>query len=143
VFGRDFGTRFERFDASLAELRGLLATGKADPIDLSPGPAALGGPPILFGTWGKGVARAAREFSGWIASAMYREPEVLRETLRSYRASGGKLAIVSTIVFGPEQVPGANRKRLDFFAEAGFDEAVVLLLPGGPSPRELRSWVAT
>lgn len=141
VFGRDFAKRFERFDASLAELRGLLATGTAEQIDLSPWPAVRGGPPLLFGTWGRGVARAAREFSGWIASAMYRAPEPLRETLRAYRAAGGKTAVVSTIALGPEPEPGSNRKRIVFFAECGFDEAVVLLLPGGPSPREVRSWV--
>ncbi len=27
------------------------------------------------------------------------------------------------------------------FAGAGFDEAAVLLLPGGPTPAEVRGWV--
>lgn len=142
AFGRDYATRFKRFDADLAELRHLLAKGAAHEIDLSPWPSVVGGPPLLFGTWGKGVARAAREFSGWIASAMYRRPDQLLDALRAYRAHGGKIAIVSTIVLGPEQEAGANRKRLDFFAESGFDEAVVLLLPGGPSAHEVRSWVS-
>ncbi len=142
AFGRDYATRFKRFDANLAELRGLLATGAAGGVDLSPWPNVVGGPPLLYGTWGKGVARAAREFSGWIASAMYRGPEQLRDALGAYRESGGKTAIVSTIALGPEPTAGANRKRIDFFAECGFDEAVVLLLPGGPSAREVRSWVS-
>jgi hypothetical protein len=73
---------------------------------------------------------------------MYRGPEELLVALRGYRENGGKTAIVSTIALGPEQERGSNRKRLDFFAEAGFDEAVVLLLPGGPSAREVRGWVA-
>ena len=140
IFGRDYATRFERFDEGLAELRGLLATGKGEGGDLSPGSSVLGAP-LLYGTWGRGVVRAAREFSGWIASAMYRKPDELRESLRAYRAHEGKNAIVSTIALGAEPTPGANRARIDFFAECGFDEAVVLLLPGGPSPRELRSWV--
>jgi alkanesulfonate monooxygenase SsuD/methylene tetrahydromethanopterin reductase-like flavin-dependent oxidoreductase (luciferase family) len=142
VFGRDYASRFARFDANLAELRDLLAKGRDDEIELSPGPAVLGGPPLLYGTWGKGVARAAREFSGWIASAMHRRPDQVLEALRGYRASGGEQAIVSSVVLGPEEEPGSHRRRLELFAEAGFDEAVVLLLPGGPSPGEVRSWVA-
>ena len=42
---------------------------------------------------------------------------------------------------GPEQEAGSHRKRLDLFAEAGFDEAVVIPLPGGPATTEVRSWV--
>jgi len=141
VFGRDYANRFARFDANLAALRQLLDTGADDRIDLSPWPGVLGGPPLLYGTWGKGVARAAREFSGWIASAMHRSDAQVRGALRAYRSAGGADAIVSSILLGPEDAPGANRRRLDGFAEAGFDEAVVMLLPGGPSPGEVRSWV--
>jgi alkanesulfonate monooxygenase SsuD/methylene tetrahydromethanopterin reductase-like flavin-dependent oxidoreductase (luciferase family) len=142
VFGRDFATRFERFDANLAELRGLLEKGAGEQVDLSPWPGVLGGPPLLYGSWGKGVARAAREFSGWIASAMHRTSEQVIEALRTFRSSGGDHAVVSSIVMGPEPETGPHRQRLDLFAEAGFDEAVVILLPGGPSPAEVRSWVS-
>jgi alkanesulfonate monooxygenase SsuD/methylene tetrahydromethanopterin reductase-like flavin-dependent oxidoreductase (luciferase family) len=141
AFGRDFASRFARFDANLAALRGLLAEGAGDGVDLSPWPAVQGGPPLLYGTWGKGVARAAREFSGWIASAMHRTTAQVIEALRTYRAHGGDDAIVSSIVLGAEPEPGAHRKRLDAFADAGFDEAVVMLLPGGPAPGEVRRWV--
>ena len=141
VLGRDYASRFERFDANLVELRRLFATGAGERGELSPWPNVLGGPPLFFGTWGRNVARAAREFSGWIASAMYRKPDQLREALRTYRAAGGKTAIVSTIALGPDEAPGANRKRLDVFAELGFDEAVVLLLPGSAPPSEVRRWV--
>lgn len=141
VFGRDFDSRFARFDANLAALRGLLAKGSGDGVDLSPWPDVLGGPPLLYGTWEKGVARAAREFSGWIASAMHRTTGQVVDALQRYRQSGGDTAIVSSILLGPEQESGAHRKRLDVFAEAGFDEAVVMLLPGGPSPGEVRRWV--
>ena len=141
VFGRDFASRFARFDENLAALRGLLEKGADDRVDLTPGPGVLGGPPLLYGTWGKGVARAAREFSGWIASAMNRTPVQVLEALRTYRANGGETAVVSSIVLGPEQVPGSSRGRIDVFAEAGFDEAVVILLPSGPAPAEVRGWV--
>ena len=141
VFGRDFASRFSRFDTDLAALRDLLAQGSNDGVDLAPWPGVRGGPPLLYGTWGKGVVRAAREFSGWIASAMHRSDEQVVESLATYRAHGGEQAIVSSIVLGPEPEPGAHRRRLDHFAEAGFDEAVVLLLPGGPTPREVRGFV--
>lgn len=141
VFGRDFATRFARFEENLAALRGLLEKGADDRVDLTPGPAVLGGPPLLYGTWGKGVARAARKFSGWIASAMNRTDEQVVEALQTYRSNGGKNAIVSSIVLGAEQEAGSHRKRLDLFAEAGFDEAVVIPLPGGPATAEVRSWV--
>ncbi len=141
VFGRDYATRFRRFDANLAALRELLDEGARDGVALSPWPGLLGGPPLLFGTWGKGVARAAREFAGWIASGLHRTTDQVIEAMQTYRASGGDHAIVSSIVLGPEPEPGAHRKRLDAFAEAGFDEAVVMLLPGGPAPGEVRRWV--
>lgn len=141
VFGRDYASRFARFDASLASLRDLLSKGAHDRIDLTPWPNVLGGPPLLYGTWGKRVARAAREFDGWIASALHRSDQQVIEALQGYRASGGRQAIVSSIFLGPEASRGANRRRVEAFAEAGFDEAVVLLLPGGPSPGEVRSWV--
>lgn len=141
VFGRDYATRFARFDASLAELRGLLEKGTGEGFDLSPPADVLGGPPLLYGTWGKGVVRAAREFSGWIASAMNRTSDQVVEALGTYRSNGGRTAIVSSIVLGPDPEPGANRKRLERFAAAGFDEAVVILAPGGPAPAEVRSWV--
>jgi alkanesulfonate monooxygenase SsuD/methylene tetrahydromethanopterin reductase-like flavin-dependent oxidoreductase (luciferase family) len=141
VFGRDHASRFIRFDASLARFRELLSKGADDRIDLTPWPNVLGGPPLLYGTWGKGVARAAREFEGWIASALHRSDAQVIEALRGYRASGGRQAIVSSIFLGPEESRGANRRRVEAFAEAGFDEAAVLLLPGGPSAGEVRGWV--
>jgi alkanesulfonate monooxygenase SsuD/methylene tetrahydromethanopterin reductase-like flavin-dependent oxidoreductase (luciferase family) len=141
VCGRDFASRFARFDASLPALRDLLSKGASGDVDLTPWPSVLGGPPLLYGTWGKGVARAAREFDGWIASALHRSDAQVVQALAGYRASGGDQAIVSSIFLGPEASPGANRRRVEAFAEAGFDEAVVLLLPGGPSPAEVRAWV--
>ena len=142
VYGRDYASRFARFREGLAELRALLEKGSDDRVDLSPWPSLHGGPPLLFGTWGKGVARAAREFSGWIASALHRSDDEVVEALPVYREAGGRHAIASSIFLGPEDTPAASRARLDRFAEAGFDEAVVLLLPGGPTPSEVRSWVS-
>lgn len=143
VYEDEFATRFARFETGLARLRRLLETGRDGDVDLTPWPGMLGGPPLYFGTWGRNVARAATEFDGWIASAMKRTDEQAIEALRRYRAAGGTNAIVSTIVLGPEDEPGRNRRRLEGFAEAGFDEAVVLLAPGGPTAAEVRRWVAS
>lgn len=141
VAGRDYASRFARFDANLLELRTLLEKGGSDRVDLSPAPGALGGPPLLYGTWGKAVARAAREFSGWIASALHRTDAQVLDALELYRSNGGEAAIVSSIMLGPEQERGSHRKRLDAFRAAGFDEAVVIPLPGGPALSDVRSWV--
>ena len=143
VFEKEYATRFARFDPSLEALRALLGKGAGAQFDLTPWPSLLGGPPLLYGTWGKGVARAAREFDGWIASALHRIDEEVIEKLPQYRAHGGRRAIVSSIVLRPGGGPEHHRKRLVAFAEAGFDEAVVLFVPEGPAPREVRSWVPT
>jgi alkanesulfonate monooxygenase SsuD/methylene tetrahydromethanopterin reductase-like flavin-dependent oxidoreductase (luciferase family) len=48
-------------------------------------------------------------------------------------------AVVSTIQLGPATDLGATRAMLADFAAAGFDDAVVMLLPGGPSPAQVRA----
>ena len=142
IFERDYAGRFEQFDRQVVELRELLASGKTDDLDLSVPPGLAGGPPMLYGTWGKRVARAAAEFAGWIASALYRSDEEVIASLKTYRDHGGKRAIISSIVMGPGDET-VHRARLDAFAEAGFDEAVVMLRPDGPSPAAVRGWVAS
>ena len=61
--------RFRTFDENLARMRVLLAHGRDEHADLAPAPRAAGGPPLLLGTWGAEVERAAREFDGWLASS--------------------------------------------------------------------------
>ncbi len=141
VFGGDFATRFSRFNQSLAKLKAVLATGVDGDIDLAPYPNLLGGPPLLYGTWGKSVERAAHDFSGWIASGLYRSTEQVIDALKRYRQAGGKNAIVSSIALGPEHPSSEHRARLEAFADAGFDTAVVMLRPGGPTAQEVRSWI--
>ena len=142
AFERDYATRFKIFDASLARLKTLLAEGKNERADLTPWQTVAGGPPLLLGSWGAGVERAASDFDGWIASAHYRTPDQVIAALRRYRAAGGKRAIVSTIQLGGDHNLDWARHTLGRFAEAGFDDAVVLLRPGGPSPAEVRALVA-
>lgn len=141
IFEQDYANRFEQFDRQLLELRQHLTTGKTEDIDLSPPQALAGGPPILYGTWGKRVARAATEFAGWIGSALYRSDEQVIASLKTYREHGGQQAIISSILMGSGDA-GTQQARLESFAEAGFDEAVVMLRPDGPNPEQVRHWVA-
>jgi alkanesulfonate monooxygenase SsuD/methylene tetrahydromethanopterin reductase-like flavin-dependent oxidoreductase (luciferase family) len=141
AFERDYAKRFKTFNATLARLRTLLTEGKDDRASLTPWKAVRGGPPLVFGSWGAGVERAAKEFDGWVASAHYRTPDQVIESLGRFRAAGGKRAIVSTIQLTPEHDLGRTKDILQRFADAGFDDAVVLIRPGGPSPAEVRALV--
>ena len=139
AFGRDYTNRFGNFTKSVAELRRIFADGSSGDVDLSPWPAVRGGPPILLGAWGgTGVERAARSFDGWIASAAYRSPPEVIGALQRYRDAGGRRAIVSTIQLSASTDLGATRAMLGEFAAAGFDDAVVMLMPGGPSAADVR-----
>ena len=143
AFSRPFETRFEDFQTLIGSLREILRTGSGEHGDLSPWPSVLGGPPLFLGSWGRGVERAAREFDGWIASAHYRTAEQVIAALGRYRQAGGGRAIVSTIQLPADTDLGELRDRLARFAEAGFDDAVVLILPGGPSPDAVRRLLKT
>ena len=141
AFGRDYSTRFRDFGAAMQQLRVPLASGKHGETDLTPWPTTRGGPRVLYGTWGAGVERAATAYDGWIASAHYRTPEEVVAALGRYREAGGKRAIVSTIQLPGGSDMGEVAQKLSWFAEAGFDDAVVFLLPGGPTPKEVRALV--
>ena len=141
AFERDYARRFKAFNSTLSTLRTLLADGKNETGDLTPWKTTAGGPPLLLGSWGSGVEWAAKNFDGWIASAHYRTADQAVEALRKYRAAGGKRAIVSTIRLTPEHDLGQAKDILNRFAEAGFDDAVVLLHPGGPGPHDVRALI--
>jgi alkanesulfonate monooxygenase SsuD/methylene tetrahydromethanopterin reductase-like flavin-dependent oxidoreductase (luciferase family) len=141
VFGEDHSKRFTQFNTRIEELRSAFAQGKLGASELSPWPAVLGGPPLLLGSWGNGVVRAAESFSGWIASANYRSTDEIVKAHEHYRQAGGGRAIVSTIMLPPGLDLGALSAQLDTFAESGFDDAVVMFLPGGPDPEQIRALV--
>lgn len=143
AFSRRFETRFEDFSTLAGTLRQILRTGVSEQGDLSPWPSVRGGPPLFLGSWGRGVERAAREFDGWIASAHYRTAEQVIAALGRYRQAGGGRAVVSTIQLPAGTDLGELRDRLTRFAEAGFDDAVVLILPGGPAPDAVRRLLKT
>jgi len=142
AFERDFEARFRTFSESFVELSVALETGANATAELSPWPSVAGGPRLMYGTWGKGVERAAKEFSGWIASAHYRTPNDLEAALQRYRAAGGQRAIVSTIQLPASRSIGEVEELLQRFETMGFDDAVVMFLPGGVSPAEVRKLVS-
>ena len=143
ALSRPFETRFGDFRTLVGSLRQILRTGNSEHGDLSPWPSVRGGPPIFLGSWGRGVERAAREFDGWIASAHYRTPEQVIAALDRYRQAGGGRAVVSTIQLPAGTDLGELRDRLARFAEAGFDDEVVFILPGGPAPDAVRRLLET
>ena len=96
---------------------------------------------MLLGTWGKNVKDAASQFDGWIASAHYRTLEQILAALKEYKSAKGNRAIVSTIQVDKRTDTGELREKLVRFSEAGFDDAIVMFLPGGPSPDKVRTLV--
>jgi alkanesulfonate monooxygenase SsuD/methylene tetrahydromethanopterin reductase-like flavin-dependent oxidoreductase (luciferase family) len=136
-----YGSRFRTFDKSVEALREVFRTGSTGEKNLSPWPTVSGGPPLFLGTWGKGVERAAREFDGWIASGAYRTVDEVAQAAARYHDAGGGRSIVSTIQLTGETDLGELRERFDCYAEAGFDDAVVMLMPGGPTPAAVRALV--
>ena len=138
---RPFATRFSDARSVIEALRGIFSTGQHEGKDVAPWPDVRGGPPLVLGSWGQGVERAAAEFDGWIASAHYRSADQVVAALGRYRQAGGGRAVVSTIQLLPGTDLGELKAKLDRFAEAGFDDAVVMILPGGPSPESVRQLV--
>jgi alkanesulfonate monooxygenase SsuD/methylene tetrahydromethanopterin reductase-like flavin-dependent oxidoreductase (luciferase family) len=141
AFGRPHASRFRDFTRSIETLRGIFETGGDGQSDLTPWPAVRGGPPLFLGSWGNGVERAARDFDGWIASAHYRTGDKVYAAATHDRRHGGGRAVVSTIQVAAGADLGVLKEKLTRFVEAGFDDAVVMILPGGPAPAAVRALV--
>ena len=137
ALGRDYTKRLDTLYRNLAPLRGLLRTGEWGEISLNPIPRPS--PPIFYGTWGSDIERAAREFDGWIASARFQQAERLETRLKRYRAAGGRRAVVTTIIVNPDSDLGKLRARLQQYADYGFDDAVIMFMPGAPDPERVRA----
>ncbi len=138
AYDRDYAGRFRSFSVAMEQLRTIFDTGRLGNVDLTPWPALLGTPRLFLGSWGKGVERAAQEFDGWIASAMHRSVAEIEAAARRFRIAGGKHAVVSTIIVDRQTDLGELRDKLKRFEAAGLDQAVVMLIPGGPAPAEVR-----
>jgi len=134
---QDFSQRFNGLEISLKALRQGFESGQVGNGDVGLPPNLKGGPPLLLGTWGQSVKRAATEFDGWIASGMHRTPEQCADAIVNYRKAGGSRAIVSTIRVGGDTDLGEFKNLLEGYRDAGFDDAVVMFMPGAPEPSEI------
>ncbi|MEU7814752.1 LLM class flavin-dependent oxidoreductase [Pseudonocardia sp. NPDC049154] len=123
LLDRDFRSRFRTFDHNVARLRELL-----------PAP-----PPFLLGSWGVNVEKAAQHFDGWLGSAYRRTPDQIFEALGRFRAADGGRAIVCAIPLSSPADLGPVGEQLNRYAEAGFDDAIVVIEPGGPDPEKVRA----
>ena len=135
----DYAERFATFHRSTARLRVLLADGRDDQAELSPVADAGRRPALLLGSWGANVGRAARDFDGWLASGYRRTPDQIIAAHERYRAAGGRRAIVCAIPLDSRDDLEPAGEVLRRYARAGFDDAVVLIGPGGPDPEEVRA----
>ena len=160
AIGVDFATRMQAMDDALVTMRRLWRGEQVGVANLSPWPSAVGGPPVLIGSWSgkQWIPRAAQEFDGWIASAAKTSYATLADGIRRYREAGGRRAIVTNIAVdlarpteampddAPFQLrcdPNTAATRLKRLVDLGFDDAI--LVPRGhdePSLAPLRALVS-
>lgn len=136
---RDYSARFTTFGRDVDRLRVLLAQGRDENADLAPAAPPPGAPPLLLGSWGANVERAARDFDGWLASGYRRTPDQIIAAHERYRAAGGGRAIVCAVPVNSDGDLDRTGDVLGRYADAGFDDAVVLIGPDGPDPEKVRA----
>jgi alkanesulfonate monooxygenase SsuD/methylene tetrahydromethanopterin reductase-like flavin-dependent oxidoreductase (luciferase family) len=141
--GVEFDRRMALLDESLDVMRRLWRGEQIGPANLLPWPAALGGPPVLIGSWAskRWIERAAQEFDGWIASAAKTSFATLAQGLERFRGAGGRRAIATNIAvdlsaptarLGDDEpfhlrcAPAEAAARLRRLADLGFDDAVLV-----------------
>jgi alkanesulfonate monooxygenase SsuD/methylene tetrahydromethanopterin reductase-like flavin-dependent oxidoreductase (luciferase family) len=146
ALGLDFASRFRVLDESLATMRRLWAGERVGEASLAPvWPAALGGPPILIGSWAgsRWIVRAAREFDGWVGSGARSSWALLRQGIARFRELGGKRAVVTNVVVDLDQTAPSPagpddpfdlrcprevaRERLHHLGQLGFDDVVLVV----------------
>jgi alkanesulfonate monooxygenase SsuD/methylene tetrahydromethanopterin reductase-like flavin-dependent oxidoreductase (luciferase family) len=142
---QDFVGRFQKLDHALATMRRLWKGERVNGATLAPvWPEALGGPPILIGSWAgsRWIERAAREFDGWIGSGARSSWRALEEGIARFRALGGRRAVVTNVQVdlerttagpdGPDDPcelkcpPAVARDRLGRLVRLGFDDVVLV-----------------
>jgi alkanesulfonate monooxygenase SsuD/methylene tetrahydromethanopterin reductase-like flavin-dependent oxidoreductase (luciferase family) len=148
--GVDFAQRMRLLDEALDVMRRLWRGEQVGPANLLPWPAAVGGPPVLIGSWAskQWIERAAQEFDGWIASAAKTSFATLAQGIERFRGAGGRRAIVTNIhvdltaptaVLGDHEpfhlrcAPDEAARRVRRLADLGFDDAVLVTRAPGES----------
>lgn len=146
ALGLDFASRFRVLDQSLTTMKKLWNGEKIGEASLAPvWPAALGGPPILVGSWAgsKWIVRAAKEFDGWVGSGARSTWGLLRQGITRFRDLGGKRAVVTNVVVDLDQKTASPsgpddpfdlkcpreiaRERLHHLVTLGFDDVVMVV----------------
>jgi alkanesulfonate monooxygenase SsuD/methylene tetrahydromethanopterin reductase-like flavin-dependent oxidoreductase (luciferase family) len=147
--GADYDARFKTLKQNLDVIRSLWRGERVNGSHLVAWPGTEGGPPIFLGAWrnAKTIERAAREFDGWIASGLNSSWEDLETGMKTFRAHGGKRAILTNIPtdggsshpgkISLECTPAEARERLQRLEAIGFDD--VLLISQDRSERHLNS----
>lgn len=141
--GVEFAQRMQLLDEALDVMRRLWRGERVGPANLLPWPAALGGPPVLIGSWAskQWIERAAQQFDGWIASGAKTSFATLAQGIERFRCAGGRRAVVTNIhvdltapttALGDDEpfhlrcAPEEAAKRLRRVADLGFDDAVLV-----------------
>lgn len=136
VLDREYVERFRSFRRDIGRLRRLLDDGRDDRVVVAAAGAAT---PLLLGSWGANVERAAREFDGWLASGLRVSVDDIISAHDRYRAAGGGRAVVCAIRVDSRDNLAATARALRRYAASGFDEAVVMIGPNGPPPEAVRA----
>jgi alkanesulfonate monooxygenase SsuD/methylene tetrahydromethanopterin reductase-like flavin-dependent oxidoreductase (luciferase family) len=144
ALGFEFDARFRRLDESLTTMRALWAGKRVGEAELGQiWPTALGGPRVMIGSWAgsQWLARAAREFDGWIGSGARSTWGLLEKGIARFRSLGGKRAIVTNVHVRFEDTPSPDgpddpanlvgpyevaRERLERLRQLGFDDVVLV-----------------
>ena len=133
ALNKNYSNRFIDFEEKITILKKIFENNGNSSTKINHWPKLEGGPPLFLGTWGKNVKTAASKFDGWIASAHYRTTDEVIDAFKIYKNEKGQRAIVSTIQISIKTDFGELKERLTRFSEAGFDDAIVMFMPGAPS----------
>jgi alkanesulfonate monooxygenase SsuD/methylene tetrahydromethanopterin reductase-like flavin-dependent oxidoreductase (luciferase family) len=138
----DYETRFRQLTDALPRMQALWNGETVGAANLTPWDSTKGGPPIMIGSWAgsRWIPIAAKQYSGWIASAHFTNFATLKEGVERYRGEGGTRAVATNIPvdLNASSNPLGDQDHLDLrcgrqeaverlqkLADAGFDDAVV------------------
>jgi alkanesulfonate monooxygenase SsuD/methylene tetrahydromethanopterin reductase-like flavin-dependent oxidoreductase (luciferase family) len=136
--------RFRVLDHSLGVMRKLWGGGRSGDAELgSAWPTAVGGPPVLIGSWAgsRWIERAARDFDGWVASGARSSWRKITDGIARFRDLGGARAVLTNVGVDLDAEPSPDRPddpfdlrggvdvaraRLQRVCELGFDDVVLV-----------------